>query len=137
MTNRSGAPALELEIVRAGLRAGFNGETAETTTKVTYHGRHRSVTFHKIPFFRPGTRLYRWQDGKWVKVNPYSKRPGRRDVEVKVGTHDGFVSLGPGESWTYETSYFLPHDLKPGDRLKFVFKGATLDWWDWGDKQDQ
>lgn len=28
--------------------------------------------------------------------------------------------------------YGLPDDLKPGERLRYQFKGNTLDWWDWG-----
>lgn len=60
------------------------------------------------------------------------------DVDVKVGEgNNGFVSLRPGESWTDEMHYDIPSSVEPGDRFKFVFKGATVDWWDWGNKQDQ
>jgi hypothetical protein len=51
--------------------------------------------------------------------------------------------LRPGESWTYQrrvqqgTSWTsLPDDVKVGDRFKYVVKGAVVDWWDWGTKED-
>lgn len=30
----------------------------------------------------------------------------------------------------------LPDDRKPGERLRYQFKGNTLDWWDWGTAED-
>ncbi|KAM7197071.1 hypothetical protein V8F33_005730 [Rhypophila sp. PSN 637] len=58
-----------------------------------------------------------------------------------------FTSLRPGESWVdtrrvhsgpLSTGWTtLPDDFKTGvDRFKYVFKGATVDWWDWGTKED-
>ncbi|KAJ5146647.1 uncharacterized protein N7515_001211 [Penicillium bovifimosum] len=50
-----------------------------------------------------------------------------------------FVSLRPGEIWTTAIGlddyvWEFPDDLQPGDVFRFVFKGATVEWWDWGSK---
>jgi hypothetical protein len=46
-----------------------------------------------------------------------------------------FPTLFPGESWSDSWIMTadgdgLPDDLKPGERLRYQFKGNTLDWWD-------
>lgn len=30
----------------------------------------------------------------------------------------------------------FPNDAAPGDRFRYLFKGATLDWWNWGNFED-
>ncbi|KAJ5890071.1 hypothetical protein N7504_010881 [Penicillium tannophilum] len=60
-------------------------------------------------------------------------------VPVNVGHNDQneFVALKPGQSWTFtrEVSEF-PKNVAPGDEFRYGFKGATLDWWDWGHYRD-
>lgn len=48
-----------------------------------------------------------------------------------------FVALMPGESWSFtrEVSDF-PKNVAPGDKFRHGFKGAPIDWWDWGHFQD-
>jgi hypothetical protein len=61
------------------------------------------------------------------------------DEKIKVTEHKDFVSLRPGDSWTtretLQKPYYtwIPDDSVVGDAFRFVFKGTTLDWWDWGD----
>ncbi|KAK4197675.1 hypothetical protein QBC40DRAFT_256874 [Triangularia verruculosa] len=64
------------------------------------------------------------------------------DMEVPVTKHEyltrDFTSLRPGETKTYhetlqwESETYLPDDTVPGDRFRFSFTGATMDWWNWG-----
>lgn len=60
-------------------------------------------------------------------------------VPVNIGRNDqnDFIALMPGEScsFTREVSDF-PKNIAPGDEFRYGFKGATLDWWDWGHYQD-
>jgi hypothetical protein len=61
------------------------------------------------------------------------------DERIKVSEHKDFVSLRPGESWTTRQTVqkrnytWIPDDSVVGDTFRFVFKGYTLDWGDWGD----
>ncbi|OAQ67454.1 kinesin light [Purpureocillium lilacinum] len=63
------------------------------------------------------------------------------DVRVHVARHEDFVSLRPGESWTYEYVAHepggadFPADTVPGDRFRVRFAGVELDWWNWGDAE--
>jgi hypothetical protein len=61
------------------------------------------------------------------------------DIEVNVAHNKDFVSLRPGESWITTFSldneiWEFPKDLQPGDVFRVAFKGATVEWWDWGSK---
>lgn len=64
------------------------------------------------------------------------------DVFINVGQDDNFVSLRPGESWTTshriqsETWTEFHDDMADGDAFRFIFQGATVDWWNWGVKED-
>ncbi|KAJ9321932.1 hypothetical protein DTO027B5_5366 [Paecilomyces variotii] len=58
-------------------------------------------------------------------------------INVSENPKGRFPTLFPGESWSdfwtmTADGYGLPDDLKPGERLRYQFKGNTLDWWDWG-----
>ncbi|KGO75767.1 hypothetical protein PITC_033510 [Penicillium italicum] len=72
-----------------------------------------------------------------------SKQPGATGfterVPLNVGRNDGnnFWTLKPGEFWSFtrEVREF-PNDAAPGDRFGYLFKGATLDWWNWGSLED-
>lgn len=132
---------LSYEIVRAG--------PFHTVSKLTYEASSsdRAITFHKWPIRSQPCQLYRLEDGGWKQVpdDPniiacyFLDTDDDSELDVKVGEDNSdFISLGPGESWIDETTYTPSREaLKPGDKFKFVFKGTTLDWWDWGSKQDQ
>lgn len=58
-------------------------------------------------------------------------------INVSENPKGRFPTRFPGESWSdfwtmTADGYGLPDDLKPGERLRYQFKGNTLDWWDWG-----
>ncbi|OQE47348.1 hypothetical protein PENCOP_c001G05725 [Penicillium coprophilum] len=57
------------------------------------------------------------------------------DTPVNVGRDPNgkFVALMSGESWSFtrEVSDF-PQNAAPGDQFRYGFKGAFIDWWDWG-----
>jgi hypothetical protein len=73
-------------------------------------------------FYDDGHRHHFWDNpDKLIKV---SENPNGR-----------FPTLFPGESWSdfwTVDGELLPDDRKPGERLRYQFKGNTLDWWDWG-----
>jgi hypothetical protein len=114
---------------------------------------HEPVIFHKYPFeandrLREGIHLYRRQlvNGlvSWdTYENDDDDETGYRvhdapNVSVTVGSNENFISLRPGESWTTSDRLQgpswsrLPQDAEVGDVIKCLFKGAIVDWWDWG-----
>lgn len=58
-------------------------------------------------------------------------------LAVMTRTTSGPWTLDPGESWSFtrEVREF-PKDAAQGDRFRYLFKGATLDWWNWGNLED-
>lgn len=133
-------------------------EILDVTVKVTYRGlsegaeqQARPITFHKYGFEvlsgpREGFRLYRRRDTAWEACED-EEEPGFAimddpDVEVHVGQDENFASLEPGESWTTsrriqgETWSSLPDDTAVGDVFRYRSKGATVDWWDWGSREE-
>ncbi|KGO39836.1 hypothetical protein PEX1_003390 [Penicillium expansum] len=108
---------------------------------------NRPITFRSFIFKQPddhhqGYRLYReWNDG-WT---PYEWRTHQRGfiitepTALNVGRNDenNFWTLKPGESWSFtrKVSEF-PKDAASGDKFRYLFKGATLDWWNWGSLED-
>ena len=94
-------------------------------------------------------------------INP-SREPGRESIvrqdfvgfasfddppiPVNVGDEgeysNQFATLRPGESWKCERRVQcsrwtdLPDDVKAGEKFKYMVKGAVVDWWDWGTKED-
>jgi hypothetical protein len=57
-------------------------------------------------------------------------------IDVSENLDGQFPTLFLGESWSdfwimTADGDGLPDDLKPGERLRYQFKGNTLDWWDW------
>ncbi|GAD96476.1 hypothetical protein ANI_1_2222074 [Paecilomyces variotii No. 5] len=64
------------------------------------------------------------------------------DELINVSENPGrFPTLLPGESWSdfwtmTADGCCLPDDLKPGERLRYLFKGSILDWWEWGTAAD-
>ncbi|CAN8104414.1 unnamed protein product [Discula destructiva] len=119
----------------------------KTCTRVTYQAGSdvRPIIFHTQPILMAGLGFYHLRNNKWREVEDdnhgcYMITDGP-DEEVKVGGQDTrserFVSLQPGESWSYVVTWEVDKDVKVGDRLKFQFKGAVVDWWDWGSKEEQ
>lgn len=107
----------------------------------------KPIIFH-IFDFDSGFRLYRLREGKWKQCETEdSTMTGfilvdLPDEKFNVSQDKHFVSLVPGESWTSKETIqeknwtHIPDDSVVGDRFRHVFKGATLDWWDWGDRED-
>ncbi|OQD97709.1 hypothetical protein PENSOL_c011G04272 [Penicillium solitum] len=98
------------------------------------------LTFHSYIFKQPdnhheGFRIYRRGNDGWT---PYEWRTHQRGFIItepqalRVGRNDEnhFWTLKPGESWsfTHFASEF-PKEAAPGDTFRYLFKGATLDWW--------
>jgi hypothetical protein len=64
------------------------------------------------------------------------------DVSVRPAEHKDFISLRPGETWTTQRRLqgsgwtVLPKGYAVGDAFRYRFKGATVEWWDWGSKEE-
>jgi hypothetical protein len=67
------------------------------------------------------------------------------DDDSSGGSQHGswqFVTLLPGESWGYTFPYHgkeysqVPEEILAGEQFKLLFKGARVDWWDWGTLED-
>jgi hypothetical protein len=123
--------------------------------RVAYHGVESAdstaanpITFHCNTFLDEiNYRLYyhhRDEDDLWKHCPHSSICHFLADdpdpvVEVNIAPSEDFVSLRPGESWSViieldDELWDFPNDLQPGDVFRFVFKVATIDWWDWGSK---
>lgn len=116
----------------------------------THSNPGRPVTFRKSAFTLydrryNGFRLYRSEEDEWrghelgTKFQPRQVFIWAEDEPFNVGHNDGeeFHSLKPGESWTFTRRVSdFPKNLLPGQKFRYKFKGATLDWWDWGSLQD-
>lgn len=121
------------------------------TTKVSYEKSVDTVDARPIIFhthrFVPPYNIYRLRSSKWTRCETEdSTMTGwilvdNPDVPVNVSENSKFVSLEPGEQWTSQCTVqkhgwsHIPDDTVVGDKFKYVFKGTTLDWWDWGDSK--
>jgi hypothetical protein len=124
------------------------------TSRVTYEElvgateEAKPIIFHIYDFYY-AHRLYRLRECKWKRCETEdTTRTGfimvdLPDGKVKVNQDKDFISLRPGESWTTQKTVqktgwtHIPDDSVVGDTFRHVFKGTTLDWWDWGDGEDQ
>lgn len=114
----------------------------------------KPVTFHTFKFKdldrrQDGFRLYfgekdkdEWSPHELGGLFTHHLYRFSTTTAVNVGRNDrnDFVALMPGESWSFtrEVSDF-PQNVAPGDKFRYGFKGASIDWWDWGhfyDHQD-
>ncbi|CAG8218914.1 unnamed protein product [Penicillium salamii] len=107
----------------------------------------RPITFRSFIFEQPddhdeGFRIYRKGNDEWTPHEWRTHQWGFIIVEntpLNVGRNDEnqFWTLKPGESWSFtrEVSQF-PKDAASGDTYRYLFKGATLDWWDFGTFED-
>ncbi|KAL4905055.1 hypothetical protein BDW74DRAFT_178065 [Aspergillus multicolor] len=111
----------------------------------------KPVIFHMFVFTMhdrrdEGFRLYRRDDEnhRWLghEIHPCFGNPNWRWADSKqynIGRNEGdkFRVLRPGESWQFTRAVSeFPEDVKAGDMLMYGFKGAVLDWWDYGDFED-
>lgn len=139
--------------VEVSIRVVYHG-LAENNNTTTDDQKPRPITFHTYAFnpLDGEFRVYRRRcldqssletDEEWESFQGYyGCRFGiwdNPDTLINVSENpDGlFPTLFPGESWSDSWTMVadgddLPDDLKPGDRLRYHFKGDTLDWWDWG-----
>ncbi|KAI0023462.1 hypothetical protein F4780DRAFT_786967 [Xylariomycetidae sp. FL0641] len=121
-------------------------------------GSAQPVTFHTWTLKDPeeprhGFRLYRRRDGDqdWEECDFDDGSSGATlfvdDPDVAVSVADAemeehFVNLRPGESWMMskrlqgQSWSCPPEDLAPGQVIRYVFKGAEVDWWNWDSKED-
>ena len=135
------------------------GETIDLTLTVLYEEgiQVEPITFHKTAFtsefsshsLREGFAIYRDIDGTWEKVESEESCFAIFDdppIPVQVGDagkfDKEFVTLHPGETWSEifrqqsESWSNLPSEVQAGDHFKVVIRGAILDWWDFGTKED-
>jgi hypothetical protein len=138
-------------------------EILDVVVKVTYDGRAglesekqevRPITFHKYAFEaldgpREGFRLYRRSkvDNRGWETCKLDDGTGFMivddpDVSVCVGQDENFVTLHPGQFWTTsrrlqgESWTSLPANVEVGDVFQYMIKGTTVDWWDWGSREE-
>jgi hypothetical protein len=143
------APVLTVTLEGDGSHMTRNGDFF-VTSRVTYEKpvdpseETKPIIFH-IWVFDYCYRLYRLREGKWERCETEDTEStgfllvDNPDERIKVSEHKDFVSLRPGESWTTRQTVqkrnytWIPDDSVVGDTFRFIFKGYTLDWWDWGD----
>ncbi|OBR10413.1 Kinesin light [Colletotrichum higginsianum IMI 349063] len=125
---------------------GPGGDVEQATRPITF--RSWAVMALEDDPWRDGFRLYRRRgsdvDGPWEECEEDDGgHDGFRtydgpDRPVHVASHEQFTSLRPGESWTTTTHLqsMIPADAAPGDVFSYGFRGAVVDWWDWGSAED-
>ncbi|CAG8112422.1 unnamed protein product [Penicillium nalgiovense] len=157
----SGAPVFSLSITgpatlsmkdrtqRSRLRYVVTATLSYDTAPDAFYG--KSVIFHTFRFKdidcrQNGFRLYfrerdkdEWGPHELGGLFTHHKYRFATIIPVNVGRNDrnGFVALAPGESWSFtrEVTEF-PQNAALGDKFRYGFKGALIDWWDWGHFQD-
>jgi hypothetical protein len=73
------------------------------------------------------------QDG-FIKFPHGQTMDGPRLLPLKAFTSD-FISLSPGETWSDRIPLDddeLAEFFKVGERYRYQFVGAVVQWWDWG-----
>jgi hypothetical protein len=128
-------------------------ETFDVTVKDTYEGfadgteEAKPITFHTYAFLalsgpREGFRLYRRRNDRLERCE--SEEGGGYmivddlPVRVNVSNDENFANLGPAESWSTKRRVqgqswsSVPDDVAVGDTFQYMFKGTTVDWWNWG-----
>lgn len=155
----SGAPVFSLGIAGPGTLSTKDRTPAgrlryPVTVTLSYDAApnaldRKPVTIHTFMFKdldrrQDGFRLYfggkdQWSPHELGGLFTHHDYRFSTSVPVTVGRNDqnDFVALMPGESWSFtrEVSDF-PKNVAPGEKFRYGFKGATLDWWDWGHYQD-
>lgn len=133
-------------------------EYAKVSVRVSYDGgmdmdaqEARPVTFHTYALDtmytdREGFRFYRrrggdgdqdqWEDCDEDGGDQGFLLVGDEDVTVNVAGHEHFRTLRPGEAYEDTRLLSMPEDAQPADEFRYRFKGATVDWWAWGDSDD-
>ncbi|PYI26635.1 hypothetical protein BP00DRAFT_355445 [Aspergillus indologenus CBS 114.80] len=153
---RDGAPILTLRIagpatlslkdydpssrLRYAVTATLFYKAASLQEPIVFH----TFLFEDVDWRQEGFRLYRKQDGQWQPYeirgsfthhryrfpDPVSKNVGRNE-------DNDFHALNPGESWSFTRRVTdFPDNVVVGDTFRYYYKGAQLDWWDWGHFQD-
>lgn len=119
-------------------------------TKVTYdgvldNGSAKPIIFHTYTLVDEDSyRLQRYHNNKWEECETIDRCLGfadNPDVGAHVGQHRDFVSLQQGDSWTMpcplsNNLWEFPRDLEVGDIFRFRYNGGTVDWWDWGNREE-
>ncbi|KAJ6031122.1 hypothetical protein N7540_001854 [Penicillium herquei] len=100
--------------------------------------------FKDVDWRQEGFRLYRKENGQWQPheirgsftyhryrfPNPLLKNVGHNE-------ENDFNALNPGESWSFTRKVTeFPGNVVPGETFRYCYKGAHIDWWDWGHFQD-
>ncbi|KAJ5647727.1 hypothetical protein N7490_004099 [Penicillium lividum] len=140
------------ESLKFSIRVFYHG-LAENNNTTTDDQNPPPITFHTYAFnsLDGEFRVYRRRcldqssletEEEWESFEGYGCRFGMWDnpdklINVSENPDGLFPTLFPGESWSNSWTMMadgdcLPDDLKPGERLRYQFKGNTLDWWDWG-----
>lgn len=151
----SGAPTLSITI--EGPSSVFRDQAIHLLVKVIYEhpssGQHTPgpITVHKYALSghvgpREGFRLYRRREDKWeaCETGPSDgdMSVDKPDVPIQVGRGDDhFVSLDSSQPWMFlhpldKTAWSKAGAAKTGDVFRCRFNGTTVDWWDWGTRED-
>ena len=153
-----------ISVFLEGPSAIFKMERLRITVKVTYEGLTneefeaslndtKPIIIHTYPFFRDNFRLQRRcrdydplknSDEEWKSYFDDERKGGwlivdEPDVQVNVANSQFFRSLQPGASWI-EPTFFEFFDLHPdtvvGDTYRYQYWGGYMDWWTWGDQEE-
>ncbi|OQD84312.1 hypothetical protein PENANT_c013G06838 [Penicillium antarcticum] len=122
----------------------------QITGKVHYHrpisSEARAIIFHTW-IFTDDFGLYRCKGTDLQFIDTESPIDGYAiyddpDVLSNVTAHNDFTTLQPGESWEFsrhiqgQSWTSIPRDAHVGETFGVRYNGGTVDWWDWGGKED-
>ncbi|KAK4170667.1 hypothetical protein QBC36DRAFT_383076 [Triangularia setosa] len=148
------ACAVKLTVTYTGQVCGPDGPASHTTTTrpITFRSWFVIADFGKD--VREGFDFLRRRGGSGSEEQPWEPCDlhgdvcegfsiyDAPDVAVHVVEGKGFMTLRLGESWTI-TEYLhastwshLPVDTAVGDVFLYGFRGARVEWWDWGGAEE-
>lgn len=137
---------MELQCPRTIYRQG----PFQITGKVHYHrpssSEVKAIAFHTW-IFTEDFCLYQRKGNELVFIDTDPPIDGYAiyndpDVLVNVATRDDFTTLQPGESWEFtwhlqgQSWTSIPRDAHVGETFCVRYNGGTVDWWEWGGKED-
>lgn len=149
---RPGTPALSVTLASPNQKS--NRDDIEMEFTITYHGvineqgelvneaRPITVSNEAFPPNCSSDRLYlRNESGKWEETEPGVMCGGYfidEDRSITMGEAQDFLTLHPGTSHIYSFTMesTFPEVQNVGELYRYRYKGETVDWWDWGTKED-
>lgn len=143
-----------LSVTVAGPHQKSLDKVTDMDFTVTYHGivngegeiadetRPIMLFNDEFPPFSFSEWLYRFDENGQREICGYEIPPAGmwidEEVSIKLEDAKGFSTLQAGGSCTksYSMEFIFPEDEGIGDVYMYRFEGASVNWWEWGNREE-